>query len=130
MIKNEIIKTFIDKINNDISEIEKYYKELSHKTQIIDLFISEILHDLELKPLNAMQIAQKSKELRGAMKLRRHYKDNKQLMDSVCSKINSNIISDTVKNIERIEKNLDNRTFTERLEHDIRKEIIAEMEKI
>jgi hypothetical protein len=130
MIKNEIIKTFIDKINNDISEIEKYYKELSHKTQIIDLFISEILHDLELKPLNAMQIAQKSKELRGAMKLRRHYKDNKQLMDSVCSKINSNIVSDTIKNIERIEKNMDNRTFAERLEQEIRNEIIAEMEKI
>jgi len=130
MIKNETIKTFIDKINSDISEIEKYYKELSYKTQIIDLFVSEILHDLELRPLNAMQIAQKSKELRGALKLRRHYKDNKQLMDSVCSRINSKIVDDTTKNIERIEKQMDNRTFTERLEQEIRNEIISEMEKI
>lgn len=130
MIKNETIKTFIDKINSDITEIEKYYKELSYKTQIIDLFVSEILHDLELKPLNAMQIAQKSKELRGALKLRRHYKDNKQLMDSVCSRINSKIVDDTTKNIERIEKQMDNRTFTERLEQEIRNEIISEMEKI
>jgi hypothetical protein len=51
-------------------------------------------------------------------------------MDSVCSKINSNIVSDTIKNIERIEKNMDNRTFAERLEQEIRNEIIAEMEKI
>lgn len=130
MINNEMIKTFINKIDTDISEIEKYHKELLHKMQIIDLFVSEILHDLELKPLNAMQIAQKSKELRGALKLRRHYKDNKQLMDSVCSRINSKIVNDTIKNIERIEKQMDNRTFTERLEQEIRNEIIAEMEKI
>lgn len=127
---NEYLLNKAYKLEKILEEIESTYEEAKEKSSILDQIRNDILHEIELDNLDAIAMTRKFKELKATLKLRRKYKDNVNYLIKFRQNLNLKMSKKTIASIKGLEKQLDKRKYSNRIESSIRKEILNEVENI
>ena len=97
-------------------------KQLEQEINRVELERNDLLHELELAKLNAVEMSQVAKALRDVLKERRIYKDElakvmtlKGFTDKYNNKFIVKDIIQVLKNLRTLEKNNENRKYTPRV---------------
>lgn len=108
------MKTFFENIDELKINLENQIRETEY-------IRNDLLHELELANLNAVEMSKVSKTLKEVLKERRKYKDEldkimilKGFTDKYNNKLIVGDIINVLKNLKTLEKNKQNRTYTPR----------------
>ena len=114
------MKNFFENIN----ELEKDLKKQIKETELVR---DDLLHELELAKLNAVEMTRVAKMLRDILKERRKYKDElakvitlKGFTDKYNNKLITGDIIQVLKNLKTLEKNNQNRIYKARKLEDLK----------
>lgn len=102
--------------------IDKVRTNLEQEISKVELERNDLLHELELAKLNAVEMSKVAKKLRDVLKERRVYKDElakvmtlKGFTDKYNNKLIVGDIIQVLKNLRTLEKNNENRKYTPRV---------------
>lgn len=102
--------------------IDKVRTNLEQEISKVELERNDLLHELELAKLNAVEMSRVAKKLRDVLKERRIYKDElakvmtlKGFTDKYNNKLIVGDIIQVLKNLRTLEKNNETRKYTPRI---------------
>ena len=119
---------------NLLSDIEYFFKNIDNteknlKANLVNIEgqQEDLLHEIELSKLNAIEIMNIYKQLENVRKERRKIKDKLELINTLKSYTNKFIekgicgeTKDVIKNIETLRNNQENRQYTPRILKDLK----------
>lgn len=118
---------FLEDIKNFFPSVEEIEKKLSTELYNKEGERDDLLHEIELSKLNAIEIMSTYKKLETVLKERRCIKDKLDLINTIkpyASKfITKGICAETdttIKNIETLKSNQENRQYTPRIIKDLK----------
>ena len=113
---------FLIKMKNFFENIDKLKKDLEGEISRVELERNDLLHELELGNLNAVELTKVAVVLRDVLKERRQYKDElakvmtlKGFTDKYNNKLIIGDILQVLKNLKTLKQNNDTRTYTPRV---------------
>lgn len=113
---------FLIKMKNFFENIDKLKKDLEGEISRVELERNDLLHELELGNLNAVELTKVAVVLRDVLKERRHYKDElakvmtlKGFTDKYNNKLITGDILQVLKNLKTLKQNKETRTYTPRV---------------
>lgn len=113
---------FLIKMKNFFENIDKLKVDLEKEISRVELERNDLLHELELGNLNAVELTKVAVVLRDVLKERRGYKDElakvmtlKGFTDKYNNKLITGDIIQVLKNLKTLEKNNKERTYTPRV---------------
>ena len=113
---------FLIKMKNFFENIDKLKADLEQEIKRVELERNDLLHELELGNLNAVELTKVAVVLRDVLKERRQYKDElakvmtlKDFTDKYNNKLITGDIIQVVKNLRTLEKNNKERTYNPRV---------------
>ena len=122
--KNNMIdeEEFLIRMKNFFENIDKLKKDLEEQIKRVELERNDLLHELELGNLNAVELTKVAIVLRDVLKERRQYKDElakvmtlKGFTDKYNNKLISVDIIQVLKNLKTLKQNKKTRTYTPRV---------------
>lgn len=123
----EEVKTLLLEIDNLFTNLDDLKKDIENKICIKEAEQEDYLHELELAKLNGIEIMKVSQSLINVRKERRCIKDKIDLINTIkpyASKfITKGICAETdttIKNIETLKSNQENRQYTPRIIKDLK----------
>lgn len=118
---------FLIKMKNFFENIDKLKVDLEQEIRRVELERNDLLHELELGNLNAVELTKVAVTLRDILKERRKYKDElakvmtlKGFTDKYNNKLITGDIIQVLKNLKTLEKNNSERTYTPRVIKDLK----------
>lgn len=118
---------FLIKMKNFFENIDKLKVDLEQEIRRVELERNDLLHELELGNLNAIELTKVAVTLRDILKERRKYKDElakvmtlKGFTDKYNNKLITGDIIQVLKNLKTLEKNNSERTYTPRVIKDLK----------
>lgn len=118
---------FLIKMKNFFENIDKLKVDLEKEISRVELERNDLLHELELGNLNAVELTKVAVVLRDVLKERRKYKDElakvmilKGFTDKYNNKLITGDIIQVLKNLRTLEKNNKERTYTPRVIKDLK----------
>ena len=113
---------FLIKMKNFFENIDKLKKDLEGEISRVELERNDLLHELELGNLNAVELTKVAVVLRDVLKERRQYKDElakvmtlKGFTDKYNNKLIAGDILQVLKNLKTLKQNNETRTYTPRV---------------
>lgn len=113
---------FLIKMKNFFENIDKLKVDLEQEIRRVELERNDLLHELELGNLNAVELTKVAVTLRDILKERRKYKDElakvmtlKGFTDKYNNKLITGDIIQVLKNLKTLEKKNKERTYTPRV---------------
>lgn len=113
---------FLIKMKNFFENIDKLKKDLEEQISRVELERNDLLHELELGNLNAVELTKVAVVLRDVLKERRQYKDElakvmtlKGFTDKYNNKLITGDIVQVLKNLKTLKQNKETRTYTPRV---------------
>lgn len=113
---------FLIQMKNFFENIDKLKADLENEIKRVELERNDLLHELELGKLNAIEITKVAVVLKDVLKERRGYKDElarvmtlKGFTDKYNNKLIVGDIIQTLKNLRTLEQNNKNRKYTPRV---------------
>ena len=113
---------FLIKMKNFFENIDKLKIDLEKEINRVELERNDLLHELELGNLNAVELTKVAVVLRDVLKERRGYKDElakvmtlKGFTDKYNNKLITGDIIQVLKNLRTLEKNNAERTYNPRV---------------
>lgn len=113
---------FLIKMKNFFENIDKLKADLEQEIKRVELERNDLLHELELGNLNAVELTKVAVVLRDVLKERRQYKDElakvmilKGFTDKYNNKLIAGDIIQVLKNLRTLEKNNKERTYNPRV---------------
>ena len=113
---------FLIKMKNFFENIDKLKKDLEGEISRVELERNDLLHELELGNLNAVELTKVAVVLRDVLKERRQYKDElakvmtlKGFTDKYNNKLIIGDILQVLKNLKTLKQNKETRTYTPRV---------------
>lgn len=113
---------FLIAMKNFFENIDKLKKDLEEQISRVELERNDLLHELELGNLNAVELTKVAVVLRDVLKERRGYKDElskvmtlKGFTDKYNNKLITGDIIQVLKNLRKLKQNQENRTYTPRV---------------
>lgn len=113
---------FLIKMKNFFENIDKLKKDLEGEISRVELERNDLLHELELGNLNAVELTKVAVVLRAVLKERRQYKDElakvmtlKGFTDKYNNKLIIGDILQVLKNLKTLKQNNETRTYTPRV---------------
>lgn len=118
---------FLIKMKNFFENIDKLKTDLEQEIRRVELERNDLLHELELGKLNAVELTKVAVVLRDVLKERRGYKDElakvmtlKGFTDKYNNKLITGDIIQVLKNLRTLEKNNAERTYNPRIIKDLK----------
>ena len=118
---------FLIKMKNFFENIDKLKVDLEQEIRRVELERNDLLHELELGNLNAVELTKVAVTLRDVLKERRKYKDElakvmtlKCFTDKYNNKLITGDIIQVLKNLKTLEKKNKERTYTPRVIKDLK----------
>lgn len=118
---------FLIKMKNFFENIDKLKVDLEQEIRRVELERNDLLHELELGNLNAVELTKVAVTLRDILKERRKYKDElakvmtlKGFTDKYNNKLITGDIIQVLKNLKTLEKKNKERTYTPRVIKDLK----------
>lgn len=118
---------FLIKMKNFFENIDKLKVDLEQEIRRVELERNDLLHELELGNLNAVELTKVAVTLRDILKERRKYKDElakvmtlKGFTDKYNNKLITGDIIQVLKNLKTLEKHNQERTYTPRVIKDLK----------
>lgn len=112
---------FLIEMKSFFENIDKLKIDLENQIREIDLARNDLLHELELANLNAVEITKVATTLKKVLKERRKYKDElakvmtlKGFTDKYNNKLIVGDIINVLKNLKILKQNTENRTYKPR----------------
>lgn len=124
MTTNDEVTTeeFLVNMKQFFEGIDKVKTNLEQEISKVELERNDLLHELELAKLNAVEMSQLAKNLREVLQKRRIYKDElvrvmtiKGFTDKYNNKLIVGDIIQVLKNLRTLEKNNETRKYTPRI---------------
>lgn len=121
------IEKFVEEMNYFFTNIERVNSDLKNQLRTKELEQDDLLHEIELSKLNAIERMQVYAKLEKVLQERRIIKDkialvntmkpysNKYIEKGICAETNI-----TIKNIETLKSNQANRQYTPRILKDLK----------
>lgn len=113
---------FLIRMKNFFENIDKLKKDLEGEISRVELERNDLLHELELGNLNAVELTKVAVVLRDVLKERRQYKDElakvmtlKGFTDKYNNKLITGDILQVLKNLKTLKQNNETRTYTPRV---------------
>ena len=113
---------FLIEMKNFFENIDKLKTDLENQIRRVELERNDLLHELELGNLNAVEITKVAVVLRDVLKERRGYKDElakvmtlKGFTDKYNNKLITGDIIQVLKNLRTLKQNNEKRTYTPRI---------------
>lgn len=113
---------FLIEMKNFFENIDKLKIDLEKEIKRTELERNDLLHELELGKLNAVEMTRVAKVLKDVLKERRQYKDElnkvmtlKGFTDKYNNKLIVGDIIQVLKNLNTLEKNKENRKYRARV---------------
>lgn len=113
---------FLIAMKNFFENIDKLKKDLEEQISRVELERNDLLHELELGNLNAVELTKVAVVLRDVLKERRGYKDElskvmtlKGFTDKYNNKLITGDIIQVLKNLRKLKQKQENRTYTPRV---------------
>ena len=113
---------FLINMKNFFENIDKLKKDLEEQISRVELERNDLLHELELGKLNAVELTKVAVVLRDVLKERRQYKDElakvmtlKGFTDKYNNKLITGDILQVLKNLKTLKQNNETRTYTPRV---------------
>ena len=113
---------FLIKMKYFFENIDKLKKDLEEQIKRVELERNDLLHELELGNLNAVELTKVAVVLRDVLKERRQYKDElakvmtlKGFTDKYNNKLITGDILQVLKNLKTLKQNNETRTYTPRV---------------
>ncbi len=113
---------FLIEMKNFFENIDKLKTDLEQEIRRVELERNDLLHELELGNLNAVELTKVAVVLRDVLKERRQYKDElakvmtlKGFTDKYNNKLIVGDIIQVLKNLRTLEKNNKERTYNPRV---------------
>ena len=113
---------FLIQMKNFFENIDKLRLDLKKEIKRVELERNDLLHELELGKLNAIEITKVAVVLKDVLKQRRKYKDElaktmtlKGFTDKYNNKLIVGDIIQTLKNLKTLEQNNKNRKYNPRI---------------
>ena len=118
---------FLIRMKDFFENIDKLKTDLEQEIRRVELERNDLLHELELGKLNAVELTKVAVVLRDVLKERRGYKDElakvmtlKGFTDKYNNKLITGDIIQVLKNLRTLEKNNSERTYTPRVIKDLK----------
>ena len=118
---------FLIKMKNFFENTDKLKVDLEKEISRVELERNDLLHELELGNLNAVELTKVAVVLRDVLKERRGYKDElakvmtlKGFTDKYNNKLITGDIIQVLKNLRTLEKNNAERTYNPRIIKDLK----------
>lgn len=118
---------FLIEMKNFFENIDKLKIDLEKEIKRTELERNDLLHELELGKLNAVEMTRVAKVLKDVLKERRQYKDElnkvvtlKSFTDKYNNKLIVGDIIQVLKNLKTLEKNKENRKYKARVIEDMK----------
>ena len=118
---------FLIRMKNFFENIDKLKTDLEQEIRRVELERNDLLHELELGKLNAVELTKVAVVLRDVLKERRGYKDElakvmtlKGFTDKYNNKLITGDIIQVLKNLRTLEKNNAERTYNPRIIKDLK----------
>lgn len=118
---------FLIKMKNFFENIDKLKTDLEKEINRVELERNDLLHELELGNLNAVELTKVAVVLRDVLKERRKYKDElakvmtlKGFTDKYNNKFITGDIIQVLKNLRTLEKNNKKRIYNPRIIKDLK----------
>lgn len=115
-------KEFLMEMKNFFDGIDKLKTNLEDEIKRVELERNDLLHEIELGNLNAVELMQVVIPLRDVLRDRRTYKDElakvmtiKKFTDKYNNKFINGDILQTIKNLNALEKNNETRKYRPRI---------------
>lgn len=112
---------FLTTMKNFFENIDKLKKDLEEQINRVELERNDLLHELELGNLNAVELTKVAVVLRDVLKERRGYKDElakvmtlKGFTDKYNNKLITGDIIQALKNLKTLKQNQENRVYKPR----------------
>lgn len=112
---------FLIAMKNFFENIDKLKIDLENQIKETEFARNDLLHEIELGNLNAIEMTKAAKTLKGVLQERRKYKDElakvmtlKGFTDKYNNKLIVGDIIQVLKNLKTLEKNIETRTYTPR----------------
>lgn len=113
---------FLTTMKNFFENIDKLKKDLEEQISRVELERNDLLHELELGNLNAVELTKVAVVLRDVLKERRGYKDElvkvmtlKGFTDKYNNKLITGDIIQVLKNLKTLKQNQENRAYKPRV---------------
>lgn len=113
---------FLIAMKNFFENIDKLKKDLEEQISRVELERNDLLHELELGNLNAVELTKVAVVLRDVLKERRGYKDElskvmtlKGFTDKYNNKLITGDIIQVLKNLRKLKQKQENRTYKPRV---------------
>jgi hypothetical protein len=117
------------KIATILEDVEELYEEAKVKHSTIDKLRNDILHEITLDSLSAVDMTKKYIELRTTLRLRIIYKDNIDYLKTFRRYNSLKNAKKSANEINEISKNKKYRKYTKRVESEVRQEILDDINK-
>lgn len=118
---------FLIKMKNFFENIDKLKVDLEQEIRRVELERNDLLHELELGNLNAVELTKVAVTLRDILKERRKYKDElakvmtlKGFTDKYNNKLITGDIIQVLKNLKTLKKHNQERIYTPRVIKDLK----------
>lgn len=125
-----IIQNSLNIIQEQIDSFEKFYKDATEKQSLLDNLKNDIEHEIELDKLSGSEMMKKYKELQACLKLRRKYKNDIEYLNSIRGQFNLSILKGATKSFNETNKKMESKTYRQRIEGELREEILKEISEI
>lgn len=120
-------KEFLIDMKNFFENIDNLKKDLEKEIKRVEQERNDLLHEIELGNLNAVELIKVAVVLRDVLKERRQYKDEldkvmtiKGFTDKYNNKLITGDIIQTIKNLKTLEKNKEQRKYRPRVIQDLK----------
>jgi hypothetical protein len=117
------------KLATILEDVEELYEEAKVKHSTIDKLRNDILHEITLDSLSAVDMTKKYIELRTTLRLRTIYKDNIDYLKTFRRYNSLKNAKKSANEINEISKNKKYRKYTKRVESEVRQEILDDINK-
>lgn len=118
---------FLIEMRNFFENIDTLKKDLEKEIKRVEQERNDLLHEIELGNLNAVELIKVAVVLRDVLKERRQYKDEldkvmtiKGFTDKYNNKLITGDIIQTIKNLKTLEKNKEQRKYRPRVIQDLK----------
>lgn len=118
---------FLNELENFFENIDKELKQIDIEIQNKELERDDLLHEIELANLNAIELSSASRRLRKSLQERRELKDTREYIHTLKGFsdkfITKGIIGDSkqlIQNVENLNKSRNERKYTPRILKDLK----------
>ena len=123
----EKIGIFLNELENFFENIDKELKQIDIEIQNKELERDDLLHEIELANLNAIELSTASRRLRKSLQERRELKNTREYIHTLKGFsdkfITKGIIADSkqlIQNVENLNKSRNERKYTPRILKDLK----------